>query len=153
MKNTEFYNKLIGKKVKKLSNKAFKSTLRTNTVKGIINHPQLNIPAFTFEEDESYVECHRCIPKDSIVSFHRVLDLYPGYSIVGVESMYIPERGWITTYPSKNSKPLNHYWYKVKPEIQVLFCLAEGAEVVMLTMDKDGDIANPDYKISELVTL
>ena len=29
-------------------------------VKGVINHPILDIPAYTFEEDDSYVECRRC---------------------------------------------------------------------------------------------
>jgi hypothetical protein len=51
----------IGKKVSKLrSGNPFKSGLLINTVKGVIDHPQLNIPAYTFEEDESYVECRRC---------------------------------------------------------------------------------------------
>jgi hypothetical protein len=59
------YFLLIGKKVtktamKKGTPKPFKSGLKVNTVKGIINHPQLNIPAFIFEEDNSYVECRRC---------------------------------------------------------------------------------------------
>lgn len=58
--STQFEN-LIGKKVcKPLSGKPFKSGLKVNTVKGIVNHPVLNIPAFTFVEDESYVECRRC---------------------------------------------------------------------------------------------
>ena len=43
-----------------LSRKKFKSGLYTNTVKGVIIHPILNIPAYTFEEDDSYVECRRC---------------------------------------------------------------------------------------------
>lgn len=50
----------IGKRVKKSSNRPFKSTFWMNTVKGVINHPTLNIPAYTFFEDESYVECRRC---------------------------------------------------------------------------------------------
>ena len=63
------YSKNIGKKVtKKRENKSgeprqpkpFKSGLQTNTIKGVIEHPQLNIPAYTFEEDDSYVECRRC---------------------------------------------------------------------------------------------
>ncbi len=41
--------------------KPFKSGLMINTVKGVINHPILNIPAYTFYEDDSYVECRRCI--------------------------------------------------------------------------------------------
>lgn len=59
-KETDF-NPYIGKIVRKLSNRKFKSGLKENTVKGIISHPHLNIPAFTFVEDESYVECRRCV--------------------------------------------------------------------------------------------
>ena len=53
----------IGKKVTKTSakQKPFKSGLKINTINGVINHPTLNIPAYTFEEDDSYVECRRCI--------------------------------------------------------------------------------------------
>lgn len=60
----------IGKKVAKTAfsrrkglnenPKPFKSGYLVNTVKGVIIHPQLNIPAYTFQEDESYVECRRC---------------------------------------------------------------------------------------------
>jgi hypothetical protein len=58
---------MIGRKVRKtsISNnknqpKKFKSGNRYNTVSGIINHPQLNVPAFTFIEDDSYVACFQC---------------------------------------------------------------------------------------------
>ncbi len=55
------YELNIGKKVNKPSSmKKFKSGLFLNTVKAIIDHPILHIPAYTFEEDESYVECRRC---------------------------------------------------------------------------------------------
>lgn len=54
------YATYIGEKVSK-DKKPFKSGSKINTVKDIINHPILNIPAFTFEEDDSYVECRRCI--------------------------------------------------------------------------------------------
>ncbi|MCK9542104.1 MAG: hypothetical protein M0R03_08750 [Novosphingobium sp.] len=61
-----YYKSLIGKKVTKFKvkrePKPFKSGKKINTVKGIINHPQLDIPAFIFEEDDSYVECRRCYP-------------------------------------------------------------------------------------------
>jgi hypothetical protein len=57
----------IGKKVmkcsitdNKLNNKAFKSGLLINTIKDIIIHPTLKIPAYIFGEDDSYVECRRC---------------------------------------------------------------------------------------------
>jgi hypothetical protein len=62
----------IGKKVKKtaqlaknkvefLQPKPFKSKLQINTIKDVITHPILNLPAYTFIEDDSYVECRRCI--------------------------------------------------------------------------------------------
>lgn len=51
----------IGMKVKKLSGKPFKSRNKVNTVKGIINHPELKRPCFIFEEDESCVEILRCL--------------------------------------------------------------------------------------------
>lgn len=65
------YESLIGKRVTKrpigernlkgYNPNPFKSGQKINTVKGIINHPKLNIPAFVFLEDDSYVECRRCI--------------------------------------------------------------------------------------------
>ncbi len=62
MQNYELW---IGRKVMKTSknncnSKPFKSGLKENTVKGIINHPILNVPSFTFLEDDSFVECNRC---------------------------------------------------------------------------------------------
>lgn len=62
------YNEWKGQRVQKTAfkknkgsqPKPFKSGFLTNTVKDITTHPILNIPAFTFEEDESYVECRRC---------------------------------------------------------------------------------------------
>lgn len=56
-KGEEFYS---GTKVRK-DKKPFKSGEKVNTVKGLITHPFLEVPAFTFEEDDSYVECRRCI--------------------------------------------------------------------------------------------
>lgn len=58
----EVYRKNIGKEVyKDQSGKPFKSGLLFNTVKDVIIHPILKIPAYTFFEDESYVECRRCL--------------------------------------------------------------------------------------------
>lgn len=68
------YTQNIGKRVyKPLSGKKFKSGLHVNTVKGVINHPILDIPAYTFEEDDSYVECRRCQEVDAPT--HVVIDL------------------------------------------------------------------------------
>ncbi len=61
------YEKYIGKQCRKKSIngikhykvKPFKSTFKTNTIKGVINHPHLNIPAYIFHEDDSFVECRR----------------------------------------------------------------------------------------------
>jgi hypothetical protein len=62
----EDFKKYLGNKCtkKSFSNynytpKPFKSGKKINTIKGLINHPQLNIPAYTFIEDDSYVECRR----------------------------------------------------------------------------------------------
>jgi hypothetical protein len=49
-----------GGAIKYTNLKPFKSGNRINTVKGIILHPILHIPAYIFEEDDSYVECQRC---------------------------------------------------------------------------------------------
>lgn len=56
----------VGKKVCKTSKppKPFLSGLRVNTIKGVINHPILNVPAYTFNEDDSFVEVRRCIILD-----------------------------------------------------------------------------------------
>lgn len=50
----------VGKKVYKTSDKPFKSTFKIATVKGITINPWTNRPAFTFEEDDSIVECRTC---------------------------------------------------------------------------------------------
>jgi len=72
------YEANIGRRVTKgnistgdANHKKFKSGLYINSVKGVINHPILNIPAYTFDEDDSYVECRRCFIHDT----HEVLDL------------------------------------------------------------------------------
>jgi hypothetical protein len=62
----------FGFKVRK-KKKPFKSGLMVNTVKGVINHPILNIPAYTFYEDDSFVECWRCI----VVTPEEVTTDYP----------------------------------------------------------------------------
>lgn len=54
------YPKNINKKVYKKSKKPFKSGFHINTVKGIIQHPILNKPAYIFIEDDSYVDCRIC---------------------------------------------------------------------------------------------
>ena len=57
-----------GTKVKKFTDKPFKSGAKTNTVKGVINSPYKidpetgeGVPSYTFVEDESIVECTACI--------------------------------------------------------------------------------------------
>lgn len=65
----------IGKKVhKQKSGKPFKSGRKINTVKGIIDHPILHVPAYTFYEDESFVECRRCeVVEINIEYFYNVV--------------------------------------------------------------------------------
>jgi len=63
--NTE-YDVNIGKQCMKTAMrtkkepKPFKSGNKVNTIASVIVHPILNIPAYTFVEDDSYVECRRC---------------------------------------------------------------------------------------------
>lgn len=65
------YSINIGKLVAKGSGglgsqpKPFSSGSKVNTVKSVINHPIRNVPAYTFEEDDTYVECHRCYVVDA----------------------------------------------------------------------------------------
>lgn len=54
------YKDWIGKVVIKDSGKPFKSGMKTATVKGVVDHPIMSIPSFTFHEDDSYVECRQC---------------------------------------------------------------------------------------------
>lgn len=57
----ENLDKHLGKKVKKKSNKPFKSKLKINTVKDVISHPKLpGKYAYTFKEDDSYVSVVMC---------------------------------------------------------------------------------------------
>lgn len=61
-----FFTGNIGKRCMKahrdnVQSKPFKSSFLLNTIKGVIDHPILHIPAYTFEEDDSYVECRRCV--------------------------------------------------------------------------------------------
>ena len=72
----EYFESFIGKKVTKVKNTVgsqpnpFKSGSKVNTVKGLVLHPQLSeikgedVWAFTFEEDDSYVEARMCVPID-----------------------------------------------------------------------------------------
>lgn len=60
MKEQPNWEMWIGKKVYKTSDKPFKSTLKIATVKGITANPWTQRPGFTFEEDDSVVECRMC---------------------------------------------------------------------------------------------
>lgn len=54
------YKSMIGKTVRKQSNKPFKSGEKHNTVFGIVTHMPTMRSGFTFFEDDSVVECWRC---------------------------------------------------------------------------------------------
>lgn len=60
METTTNYYINIGKKCSKFSRKPFLSRFKINTIKGVIEHPILKRPAYTFIEDSSYVECLKC---------------------------------------------------------------------------------------------
>jgi len=63
--NPEDFEKNIGKKCSKISGKPFLSKSKINTIKGVIEHQELGVPAYIFEEDRSYVECKRCKIEES----------------------------------------------------------------------------------------
>ena len=81
----------IGKKVSKtafnrvrglnVNPTPFKSGKQINTVKDVIEHPTLKIPAYTFEEDSSYVECRRC---DVIETISIIADTYKLDSVFNI---------------------------------------------------------------------
>lgn len=61
-------HELVGKLVRKksgnnntLAPKPFKSGKKANTVKEVVVHPVMGTPAYSFMEDDSVVECSRCI--------------------------------------------------------------------------------------------
>tara|TARA_Y100001951_G_C11294999_1_gene274907 strand:+ start:3405 stop:3593 length:189 start_codon:yes stop_codon:yes gene_type:complete len=54
------YRKWIGKKVRKCSNKPFKSGEKINTVKGLFFNNNSGKMGFLFEEDDSVVDCFIC---------------------------------------------------------------------------------------------
>lgn len=140
---------LIGKKVIKFpSNKPFKSGFKTNTVKDVIVHEITGRPAFTFEEDDSYVECRQCIPENFKIEFSKVQTLYPGCRIIKVVEFYIPGKTWSKTW-NNNTKIENS---KLSVEDQIKRCWLEDGLTVMLRIEHEGEIKNTDYKMSELVT-
>jgi hypothetical protein len=94
-------DKNIGLKCYKDSHKRkkFKSGLYENTIKGIINHPKLNIPAYTFVEDDSYVECRRCVILEQIAVTKKQLVDYLDQEL-SLFQYYFPD------YVSKNKNVL-----------------------------------------------
>lgn len=61
------FKEVIGKKVwknpkttSKVKAKPFKSKFQVNTVKDVVISPYTGNEAFTFEEDDSIVECMKC---------------------------------------------------------------------------------------------
>jgi len=55
------YSLNIGKNVCKTSEKTFKSKKYVNKVRSVIRHPDIKtVWAYTFYDDNSYVECSKC---------------------------------------------------------------------------------------------
>lgn len=57
----------IGDAVRKTSGKPFKSGHKVNIVSGITTNPNTGRPAFTFEDDDSIVDCWICDKVDGNV--------------------------------------------------------------------------------------
>lgn len=66
MSLNEDYKEMVGQRVwkkpinSKFSPKPFKSGFQINTVKDVVISPYTNNLAFTFQEDESIVDCKIC---------------------------------------------------------------------------------------------
>jgi hypothetical protein len=145
----EHLQNLIGKKVIKYpSPKPFKSGFKTNTVKGIITHEITSLPAFIFEEDDSYVEVRKCIPENFKIDFKEVYRLYPGCRVVRVVEFYKPGKAWTKEWDN-NIKIQNS---KLDVEDQIKRCWLENGKTIMLRIEHKGQIIEADYKIDELVT-
>ncbi len=145
----KFYKQYIGFKIRKKTNTAnstsnpFKSTFKINTVKNVIQHPKLNIPAFIFDEDDSYVACHGCrIYPETKLNFTKIQTLYPNSKVIAVESFTRKGLAW-----TKLETPAG-----ISLEEQLLHCMFLGAEAVNLKVSQNGQFVYPDYMISELVT-
>ena len=138
MAKSEF---LIGRKVMKRTGKPFKSTLKTNTIKSVITHEITGRPAFTFYEDDSYVELHKCSMVDVKINLKEVERLYPNFVLLGVKSFYIPGESWLT-FRMVNQKP---------PEQVIMKCYMLGADKVQLRIKHELEIKYPDYSIKELI--
>lgn len=86
------------KVVKNGSGKPFKSGLKVNTVKDVIQHPlwdsSIDMPAYTFFEDDSYVECRRCEPVNLEIERRFLLKRVP------VEISYQPKYEVFQKYSS-----------------------------------------------------
>lgn len=63
-KEIKNYTEWIGQKVYKHGFSKFKSGLSVNTIKNVIVHPVTGQAAFTFYEDDSYVQCKKCFLKE-----------------------------------------------------------------------------------------
>jgi len=87
------------------------------------------------------------------VTFDRVLNLYPGFKVVGVEEFYTPATGWVNPKNIIGEHALEHW----KPEelVQYLadsFKDCENPTFCLLIESNDGKrLKNPDYKLSELL--
>jgi len=57
---------------KRVKHGKFKSGLYVNTIRDVIMHPILGIPAYVFFEDDTYVECRRCLVLSKSVKLQSV---------------------------------------------------------------------------------
>lgn len=83
------------------------------------------------------------------VTFDRVLSLYPGGKVVGVEEFYRMNIGWTSVESIVGTYSLQ-FW---NPEelVQYLKDKFEAVSFALIVEDKDGRRKNPDYKYRELV--
>ena len=84
------------------------------------------------------------------VVFDRVVDLYPGFKVVGVEEFYSANIGWRKPEEVVSGGELGLDFWAPEELVQYLFDSFEGVTFCLIIEDKDGRRKNPDYRIEQL---
>lgn len=82
------------------------------------------------------------------VVFDRVLSLYPGFEVVGIEEFYRMNIGW--TKPEDVVGNWSLQFWQPEELVQYLKDRFEAVSFALIVEDKNGRRKNPDYKFTEL---
>jgi bifunctional NMN adenylyltransferase/nudix hydrolase len=161
------YLENVGKKVKKckpsgqprLTNiKPFKSGSIINTVKGVINHPYLNVPAYTFIEDDSYVECARCgLVEENMkqykkaIVFGRFQPYHFGHDAMIKRAFELADK--VLIYIGSSNKPrTNENPFTYEERLHLVWANVEGATQTNCTIRPLNDYIHDNARWKKQVT-